>query len=1298
MVKILIASDSPFLNTGLANVARFIGTTLHNAGYGVTHLGFSDPRIDKSSQKWGGRYIPWQVLATADMPEDRFGQRSYSSILSQVEPNLVIVVADVWNSDHLLVGTNCPTILFLHIEAEPLPTRLIQDHANVIPRIISHANVVISAGTFGRKTIQQRMLEYCKLPPEKTEKEIKAVISNTNIIIPDAIDTEVFKPINNIGLKEKMFKGLKETDFVIGYFGRQNPRKGLPYAIEAFTQWKDRPSNVYLYLHTAIKDRSGWNLPQLLIDSGVQDKIIIDPSIKVGGGCSDEVLNALYNTCFPAGTPVLTEIGYKCIENIKKNDMVISAQGNTRKVVETMSRTYNGHVVGITTSRNRATLTCTADHKFLVLSGRKTEYRKASDLEVGDMILTPVPTGQSYITSSSTQDICEALNIQNDYVRKRYEAVIELDSKCYKIRKRSGPIPYFSKDGKNYIISIVETLAYGNGRIRVYNIEVEEDHSYVAGGLGVKNCDITILPTTGEGFGMTVAESLAAGTPVITTDYAETPTHFGDVCELVKPDAYWVEPITNIRRAIPSIQGLVQKIKKLHRDPNYRKALSIRGREHMVSKYDTKIVAPLWLDMVEKAARIPTTIKELEQRRSKREKKRVCFIGSYFLPDLIGGGEITYYKLLKEFQERGWEAATYISRDGINDEEVTIDGIEVTRRDKMAPDRKLRAYMEATVPDVVITTLIDPNFTRMALEIARNIGATTIYYEQFYNSICTKYRDVMNLGAQSIAPWGGKILSMCDLIYSNGNFVQRAMLKHQQFNSKILHPYIDLSEARVEKREPEYVTMINPDPGKGGGTLVYLAKNMPDVKFLTIRVSANNDYSNLPKEGELPNLTIWDFQKDIRKIYEKTKLLIVPTIVDETFCRVIPEAQSNGIPIIGRDVGGIKDTMGAGGILIGKYEDDDTWKDTVSRILENKEEYENLSKLAIENSKKIDYKKEFDSFFDDVQATMKTGIKKKICCIVPDFAGVAEVFRNIKNLHSKDVEIIEINAFTISTNVIRKLERFTPEIIVFGAWVPLHKDVMIWARKNIPGVKIVASWFSNFSQMEFSVNNELGIFNELQGWMSGQQHLIDEIWMSSVEDAYVLNKPNIKPLPCPISIPEEIPSYVPEPGKIKVSLFCTPGPRKNLANQILACSKIPGVELHLNGLSKKPEFAQLLKTLNIKYVDHGWMDKSTYRNTIAAMDVGLQVTFAETFNYVVAEHMIYGVPIVVSSMIPIINKIDELKELVVENAQSPGDIAKAIETIYRSRNRLSSTVRKIVHDIAGRNNEDVRKLLSLGDK
>ena len=63
------------------------------------------------------------------------------------------------------------------------------------------------------------------------------------------------------------------------------------------------------------------------------------------------------------------------------------------------------------------------------------------------------------------------------------------------------------------------------------------------------------------------------------------------------------------------------------------------------------------------------------------------------------------------------------------------------------------------------------------------------------------------------------------------------------------------------------------------------------------------------------------------------------------------------------------------------------------------------------------------------------------------------------------------------------------------------------------------------------------------------------------------------------------------------------------------------------------------------------------------LDIGLQVSFAETFNHVVADHLLRGIPVVTSRMVPIMNKMpaEVKRKLVADNPEDPMEIRDKIE-------------------------------------
>jgi len=55
---------------------------------------------------------------------------------------------------------------------------------------------------------------------------------------------------------------------------------------------------------------------------------------------------------------------------------------------------------------------------------------------------------------------------------------------------------------------------------------------------------------------------------------------------------------------------------------------------------------------------------------------------------------------------------------------------------------------------------------------------------------------------------------------------------------------------------------------------------------------------------------------DFREFYGRISVLLVPSLVEEAFSRVILEAAVNGIPVVANRVGGIPEALGEGGLLV----------------------------------------------------------------------------------------------------------------------------------------------------------------------------------------------------------------------------------------------------------------------------------------------------------------------------------------------------------------------------------------------
>ncbi|GHB74198.1 hypothetical protein GCM10010377_75730 [Streptomyces viridiviolaceus] len=106
--------------------------------------------------------------------------------------------------------------------------------------------------------------------------------------------------------------------------------------------------------------------------------------------------------------------------------------------------------------------------------------------------------------------------------------------------------------------------------------------------------------------------------------------------------------------------------------------------------------------------------------------------------------------------------------------------------------------------------------------------------------------------------------------------------------------------------------MINPVPQKGSALLHELIQQQPRQPFTLVEGwwDTSNEFAHYP------NVRYVHRTYDMHTLYAQHRLLLVPSVVDDAFPRVIIEAGLHGLPAIGSHVGGIPEAIGSGGVLV----------------------------------------------------------------------------------------------------------------------------------------------------------------------------------------------------------------------------------------------------------------------------------------------------------------------------------------------------------------------------------------------
>jgi glycosyltransferase involved in cell wall biosynthesis len=154
------------------------------------------------------------------------------------------------------------------------------------------------------------------------------------------------------------------------------------------------------------------------------------------------------------------------------------------------------------------------------------------------------------------------------------------------------------------------------------------------------------------------------------------------------------------------------------------------------------------------------------------------------------------------------------------------------------------------------------------------------------------------------------------------------------------------------------VTFINPVAVKGVDLALEIASLCPQIPFVFVRgwPLGFREEARLKREARrLGNVELRDRTGDMRTVYRDTRILLVPSQwEDETWGRVVTEAQFSGIPVVASDRGGLPESVGPGGVVLPHAAPAGIWADALAGLWFNHEHHTELSQAALNHSARGD--------------------------------------------------------------------------------------------------------------------------------------------------------------------------------------------------------------------------------------------------------------------------------------------------------------------------------------------------------
>lgn len=335
---------------------------------------------------------------------------------------------------------------------------------------------------------------------------------------------------------------------------------------------------------------------------------------------------------------------------------------------------------------------------------------------------------------------------------------------------------------------------------------------------------------------------------------------------------------------------------------------------------------------------------------TRQAKRRVLFVtGFNYFPQSTGGSESSTHELCVAITKSGFMPAVLAALFPRLDRTYLRNRLYAKLTGQYAPADKYSSYAVyrgwevATALDEVATTfrpdvvVIQSGEPAKLTNKALSLGLKTILY----------LRDV------EFANHGGVYQNNAALrVIANSEFTSERFLDRFGIPSIVIPPTISSENylSQRPRKERGAILFINPHPYKGVDLALKLAKLNPQFDFLFVEswhLATELRQKYLAQASQLSNVRWLPQQQDMRPVYEQAAILLVPSICEEAWARVVSEAQINGIPVLASNRGGLPESVGPGGITLDPEQSSiETWSRCLRQMIVDEDLYRYFSKAA----------------------------------------------------------------------------------------------------------------------------------------------------------------------------------------------------------------------------------------------------------------------------------------------------------------------------------------------------------------
>lgn len=319
--------------------------------------------------------------------------------------------------------------------------------------------------------------------------------------------------------------------------------------------------------------------------------------------------------------------------------------------------------------------------------------------------------------------------------------------------------------------------------------------------------------------------------------------------------------------------------------------------------------------------------------------RKILWANRYCLLDTSSGASISARQMLLQLKRRGWDVRVIGCTSFDSERGMTL------LKPHLDP-KPTTPYLKVTDPDgldhtlVVTKSISAGETTNDELNRLYSLYIATLDEFQpdfvfFYGGNAfdllipeeAHFREIKSLAYlvnpnyQGDARWCRDV----DLIVTDTKATAGFYKEKMQLEVTALGTFIEPSKVIADNHERKHILFINPTLEKGGAFVAQLAllmsKRRPDITFEVVESrglwqpvldAAMKTFGE--ESRELPNVVLTPNQADMRGVFSRARLLLLPSLWWESGARVLAEAMLNGIPAIVTEHGGSPEMIEDGGI------------------------------------------------------------------------------------------------------------------------------------------------------------------------------------------------------------------------------------------------------------------------------------------------------------------------------------------------------------------------------------------------